>query len=57
MPCFSYHILGYLGQSLGHEFYQAPNLAVTLTNTIFVNLETVPDYRLRPILRILDGCV
>ncbi|KAK2183970.1 hypothetical protein NP493_288g00016 [Ridgeia piscesae] len=47
-----YHILGYLGQSLGHEFYQAPNLAVTLTNTIFVNLETVPDYRLRPILRI-----
>ncbi|KAI0243017.1 Exportin-5 [Lamellibrachia satsuma] len=47
-----YHILGNLGQSLGHEFYQAPNLAVLLNSTVLVNLDTVPDYRLRPILRV-----
>ena len=51
--CFSYHILGNLGQSLGHEFYQAPNLAPLLTGSVLSNLNAVPDYRLRPILRIL----
>ena len=48
---FSYHILGNCGQSLGAEFYQAPNLAQSLANSVFVNLDQLPDYRLKIAIR------
>ncbi|KAL0274098.1 UNVERIFIED_CONTAM: hypothetical protein PYX00_006610 [Menopon gallinae] len=46
-----YHILGNAGPSLGKDFYQIPQLANALITVIFNNLEFVPDYRIRPIIR------
>ncbi|KAK7492294.1 hypothetical protein BaRGS_00016391 [Batillaria attramentaria] len=47
--CF--HILGNAGQCLGHEFYTWPNLAQVLVDSVFRNMEHLPDYRVKPIIR------
>ncbi|XP_013417289.1 exportin-5 [Lingula anatina] len=48
----SYHILGNCCSSLGYEFYRMPDLAQSIISHVFHNLEVVPDYRLRPIIRV-----
>lgn len=48
--CF--HILGHAGPSMKQDFYSVEGLASQLLNTAFVNLENIPDYRLRPMLRV-----
>ncbi|XP_043916295.1 exportin-5 isoform X2 [Protopterus annectens] len=48
--CF--HILGNAGHSLQRDFYATDGLSEKLINSAFVNLENIPDYRLRPILRV-----
>ncbi|XP_042308146.1 exportin-5 isoform X2 [Sceloporus undulatus] len=48
--CF--HILGSAGSSMQQDFYSVEGLAALLLNSAFVNLDNIPDYRLRPMLRI-----
>lgn len=48
--CF--HILGNAGQSLQQDFYTIDGLAGQLITSAFINLANVPDYRLRPMLRV-----
>ena len=50
---FSYHILGNAGQSMGVQFYQSPSLAPSLANSVFLNLDQLPDYRLKIVIRKL----
>ncbi|XP_070377892.1 exportin-5-like [Dermacentor albipictus] len=45
-------ILGNAGQSLGPEYYQTPGLPEMLVNGVLAGLDQLPDYRLRPILRV-----
>ncbi|XP_014667809.1 PREDICTED: exportin-5-like [Priapulus caudatus] len=47
-----YHILGNAGSSLGFQFYSTEGLADLLLGTVFTSLDSIPDYRLRPIIRI-----
>lgn len=47
--CF--HVLGNAGPSLGLEFYQYPHLAEYIVHTALTNLNDIPDYRLRPVIR------
>ncbi|XP_076324689.1 exportin-5-like protein Ranbp21 [Tachypleus tridentatus] len=47
-----YHILGNSGPSLGADFYAIPNLATAIVSSVFADLNNVPDYRLRPVIRI-----
>ncbi|XP_044530629.1 exportin-5 [Gracilinanus agilis] len=48
--CF--HILGKAGSSMQQDFYTVEDLATQLLNSAFVNLNSIPDYRLRPMLRV-----
>ncbi|XP_048339603.1 exportin-5 isoform X2 [Sphaerodactylus townsendi] len=48
--CF--HILGNAGSSMQQDFYTVNGLASELLNSAFVNLNNIPDYRLRPMLRV-----
>lgn len=47
-----YHLMGAAGPSLGRHLYELPGLEQALINSIFSNLEHIPDYRLRPIIRV-----
>ncbi|PNF23709.1 hypothetical protein B7P43_G02483 [Cryptotermes secundus] len=47
----TYHILGNMGPSLGRDFYQMEDLVPNMLMTVFSNLDVVPDYRLRPLVR------
>ncbi len=47
------HILGNIGSSFGHEFYSVPNLADSIVNSVLFGLENIPNYRLRPIIRVV----
>ncbi|XP_023226936.1 exportin-5-like [Centruroides sculpturatus] len=47
-----YHILGNAGPNLGLEFYGQPGLASQILTSVFADLHHVPDYRLRPIVRV-----
>ncbi|KAH0952701.1 hypothetical protein HN011_008649 [Eciton burchellii] len=47
-----YHILGSGCHMIGRDFYQLVGLAPALLNSVFSNIETIPDYRLRPIIRV-----
>ncbi|EFN89855.1 exportin-5 [Harpegnathos saltator] len=47
-----YHMLGSGCHMIGRDFYQLPGLAPALLNSVFSNLEAIPDYRLRPIIRV-----
>nr|CAD7591199.1 unnamed protein product [Timema genevievae] len=49
---FCYHILGNTGPSFGRDLYQLQGLAPGLVASVFDNLEYIPDYRLRPIVRV-----
>jgi len=51
--CF---IFGIVGQTVGYQFYQTPNLAATLAGCFFAGLATQPEHRLRVISRILLIC-
>ncbi|XP_021379972.1 exportin-5-like [Mizuhopecten yessoensis] len=46
------HILGNAGPCLGQEFYTIPNLTQSLLSTIFTNLDLLPDYRVKPMIRV-----
>ncbi|XP_057704373.1 exportin-5 [Corythoichthys intestinalis] len=48
----SFHLLGNGGPSLQQEFYNIDGLAEKISASAFFSLDHVPDYRLRPILRI-----
>nr|XP_056708505.1 exportin-5 [Euleptes europaea] len=48
--CF--HILGNAGPSMQQDFYTVDGLASELLNSAFVNLFNIPDFRLRPLLRV-----
>ncbi|XP_032504416.1 exportin-5 isoform X3 [Phocoena sinus] len=48
--CF--HILGKAGPSMQQDFYTVEHLATQLLSSAFVNLNNIPDYRLRPMLRV-----
>ncbi|XP_046567749.1 LOW QUALITY PROTEIN: exportin-5-like [Haliotis rubra] len=48
--CF--HILGNAGQCLGYEFYTAPGLVEYVLKSVIQQLHHIPDYRLRPIIRV-----
>ncbi|XP_011176938.1 exportin-5 [Zeugodacus cucurbitae] len=47
-----YHMMGSAGPSLGRDLYQLQGIADALINSVFASLEDVPDYRLRPIVRV-----
>nr|XP_006811536.1 PREDICTED: exportin-5-like [Saccoglossus kowalevskii] len=47
-----YHILANAGLCLGYEYYTVPKLTQVILNSIFVNMEHIPDHRLRPIIRV-----
>ncbi|XP_012279678.1 exportin-5 [Orussus abietinus] len=49
---YCYHLLGSGCHTIGRDFYQLPGLAPALINSVFSNLEVIPDYRLRPIIRV-----
>uniref|UniRef100_A0A8C5TJC8 Exportin-5 n=1 Tax=Malurus cyaneus samueli TaxID=2593467 RepID=A0A8C5TJC8_9PASS len=51
--CF--HILGNAGPSMQQDFYTVEGLATQLLSSAFNNLNNIPDYRLRPMLRILPS--
>ncbi|XP_075781130.1 exportin-5 isoform X3 [Pelodiscus sinensis] len=48
--CF--HILGNAGPSMQQDFYTVEGLATQFLNSAFINLNNIPDYRLRPMLRV-----
>ncbi|XP_055372333.1 exportin-5 [Condylostylus longicornis] len=47
-----YHLMGQSGPSLGRDLYQLPGIADALINSVFTSMELIPDYRLRPIIRV-----
>ena len=51
---YSFHILGKAGPSMQQDFYTVEHLATQLLSSAFVNLNNIPDYRLRPMLHILS---
>uniref|UniRef100_A0A8C9TBG1 Exportin-5 n=1 Tax=Scleropages formosus TaxID=113540 RepID=A0A8C9TBG1_SCLFO len=50
--CF--HILGHAGPSLNQDFYTIEGLAEQLVSSVLINLDHVPDHRLRAMLHILS---
>ncbi|CAB3377710.1 Hypothetical predicted protein [Cloeon dipterum] len=46
-----YLILGAAGVSFGHDFYSIPMLSENLVLSVFTDLDHVPDYRLRSLIR------
>ncbi|KAH8421457.1 hypothetical protein KR009_008314 [Drosophila setifemur] len=47
-----YHLMGSAGPSLGRDLYQLVGLSDALVTNVFSRLDVVPDYRLRPIIRV-----
>uniref|UniRef100_D3ZQE8 Exportin-5 n=1 Tax=Rattus norvegicus TaxID=10116 RepID=D3ZQE8_RAT len=52
-----YHILGKAGPSMQQDFYTVEDLATQLLGSAFVNLNNIPDFRLRSMLHILKSRV
>ncbi|TRY71295.1 hypothetical protein DNTS_007636, partial [Danionella cerebrum] len=50
-----YHLLGNAGPSLHQDFYGIEGLAEQIIGSVFINLDSVPDYRLRP-LQLVMSC-
>lgn len=48
--CF--HLIGCMGCSLGRDLYNIPDLALAIINSVLSCLQYIPDYRLRPIIRV-----
>lgn len=46
------HLLGSAGPSLGRDLYDLRGIGTALVDTVFANLLSVPDYRLRTIIRV-----
>lgn len=46
------HILGNAAQYLGGEFYTIPNLSQSLVQTVLFGLDVLPEYRMRPVIRV-----
>lgn len=40
------------GPSIGRELYQIPGIGSAIVQTVLCGLEHIPDYRLRPIIRV-----
>ncbi|XP_065943324.1 exportin-5 [Magallana gigas] len=53
MHDYGCHILGNAGQCLGYEFYAIPNLPQSILSTVFTNLDYLPDYRIKPFIRVI----
>uniref|UniRef100_A0AAY4D9F0 Importin N-terminal domain-containing protein n=1 Tax=Denticeps clupeoides TaxID=299321 RepID=A0AAY4D9F0_9TELE len=49
--CF--HVMGNLGPSLHQDFYTIEGLAEQIIGSMFTNLDSLPDNRLRPLIHIL----
>ncbi|CAB0035920.1 unnamed protein product [Trichogramma brassicae] len=47
-----YHLLGSGCHNIGRDFYQLQGLSNALINSVFSDMETIPDHRLRPIIRV-----
>ncbi|XP_023291484.2 exportin-5 [Lucilia cuprina] len=47
-----YHMMGSAGPSLGRDLYQLEGVADALINSAFTCLDDLPDYRVRPIVRV-----
>lgn len=47
-----YHMMGSAGSSLGRDLYGLDGLASVLINSAFNNLDHVPDFRMRTIVRV-----
>lgn len=47
-----YHLMGSAGPSLGRDLYQLLGLSDALITNVFSCLDIIPDYRLRPIIRV-----
>lgn len=47
-----YHMMGSLGPSLGRDLYTIPDLGLAIINSVLSCLQYIPDYRMRPIIRV-----
>ncbi|EDW56190.1 GM22721 [Drosophila sechellia] len=47
-----YHLMGSAGPSLGRDLYQLMGLSDAIVTNVFSRMDLVPDYRLRPIIRV-----
>ena len=47
-----FHILAQFCTTMGHQFYKQPGLPDALVTSVFQGIDTVPDYRMRPIIRM-----
>lgn len=47
-----YHLLGSVGPSLGRDLYTLPNLGPAVVSSVLQCLQYIPDFRLRPIIRV-----
>ena len=47
-----FHILAQSCQLFSHQFYKQPGLAGALVNFVFQELHHLPDYRMRPVIRL-----
>ena len=45
-------LLGRCSHVIGREFYEFPRLAQALLESVFSNLGAIPDYKVRPIMRV-----
>lgn len=48
----SYHMMGSAGPSLGRDLYQLIGLSDAIINNLFNCIDVIPDFRLRPIIRV-----
>ena len=47
-----YHLLGSLGPSLGRDLFQLDGLGNAIVGSVLSNLDYVPDFRIRNIIRV-----
>ncbi|XP_072394417.1 exportin-5 [Diabrotica undecimpunctata] len=47
-----YHMMGSLGPSLGRDLYNIPDLGLAIVNSVLSFIQYIPDYRIRPIIRV-----
>lgn len=47
-----YHLMGSMGPSLGRDLYSLPDIGLAIINSVLSCLQCIPEYRLRPIIRV-----
>ncbi|KAL3265609.1 hypothetical protein HHI36_009813 [Cryptolaemus montrouzieri] len=47
-----YHMMGSMGPSLGRDLYSLTDIGLAIINSLLSCLQYVPDYKLRPIIRV-----